>query len=80
MRESLADCADFDAFYNGLMERTAAVVAQTLDQINDFRRTRAEVRPQPVRTLLIDDCIDRGLDFNAAARATTGALSISPAL
>lgn len=65
MRESLADCADFDAFYNGLMARTAAVVAQTLDQINDFRRTRAEVRPQPVRTLLIDDCIDRGLDFNA---------------
>lgn len=65
MREGLAGSANFDAFYNGLMARTAAVVAETLDQVNDFRKTRAEVRPQPVRTLLIDDCIDRGLDFNA---------------
>lgn len=65
MREGLAGSANFNAFYNGLMARTAAVVAETLDQVNDFRKTRAEVRPQPVRTLLIDDCIDRGLDFNA---------------
>ena len=65
MREGLAGSANFDAFYNGLMARTAAVIAETLDQVNDFRKTRAEVRPQPVRTLLIDDCIDRGLDFNA---------------
>lgn len=69
MREGLAGSANFDAFYNGLMARTAAVVAETLDQVNDFRKTRAEVRPQPVRTLLIDDCIDRGLGFQRRRRA-----------
>ena len=36
MREGLAGSANFDAFYNGLMARTAAVVAETLDQVNDF--------------------------------------------
>lgn len=41
MREGLAGSANFDAFYNGLMARTAAVVAETLDQVNDFRKTRA---------------------------------------
>lgn len=46
MREGLAGSANFDAFYNGLMARTAAVVAETLDQVNDFRKTRAEVRPR----------------------------------
>ncbi len=34
-------------------------------QMNPFFIARARYRPQPVRSLLMDDCIDRGQDFNA---------------
>ena len=56
---------DFDAFYKGFLSRTAFEVDDTLEKVSQYRQRRAEFRPQPVRTLLIDDCIDRGIDYNA---------------
>lgn len=42
------------------------VIIQVLDkQVNPYFTARALHRPQPMRTLLTDDCIDRGQDFNA---------------
>ncbi len=38
---------------------------KVLEQLNDYFIARAEHRPQPVRSLLVDDCIERGVDFNA---------------
>lgn len=56
---------DFDAFYRGFLHQTASEIDDTLEQVSQYRQRRSEFRPQPVRTLLIDDCIDRGIDYNA---------------
>lgn len=63
LREDLAAAKDFEDFYGRLMARTREVIAGVLDQVNAQRALRARYRPQPVRTLLIDDCLDRGRDF-----------------
>lgn len=65
MREKLPHCPDFEGFYQALLADIRRDVSATLQGVNRYRQERARVRPQPVRTLLIDDCIDRGLDFNA---------------
>jgi pyruvate-formate lyase len=36
-----------------------------LGRLNDHFQARARFRPQPMRSLLMDDCIDRACDFNA---------------
>ena len=64
LRGQLDAAADFPAFYRGLLAEIRRTTADVLDQVVAFRQRQAEVRPQPVRTLLIDDCIDRGLDFH----------------
>ncbi len=65
LADNLQQVPDFASFYNGLIQKTQQEVALTLDLVNQHRRRRAEFRPQPVRSLLIDDCIDKGQDFNA---------------
>ncbi len=64
-REKLASYDSFDAF----MEDYAAEAEHTIDEVcailEEHRKTRALYRPQPIRTLFIDDCIDRQTDFNA---------------
>lgn len=65
MRETLAGHATYDAFYDGLVVRIRREIAETLDKLNEYRRTRALYRPLMVRTLLVDDCIDRQTEFNA---------------
>lgn len=65
MRSALKNCSDFNTFYNGLIDEIRSEVADTLDIVNEYKKIRSKVRPQPVRTLLVDDCIDKGLDFNA---------------
>lgn len=64
MRKGLADCATFEEFRDGYIREMRAAVAETLDILNDYRRTRAQYRPHPIRTLLIEDCIDKRRDFN----------------
>jgi formate C-acetyltransferase len=41
------------------------VVDEVTTQLNRYFAQRAVHRPQPIRSLLVDDCLDRGLDFNA---------------
>ncbi len=65
MNSSLSLFSDFEAFYTGLIDKIQTEVSQTLDIVNEHRKRRSKIRPQPTRTLLIDDCIDKGLDFNA---------------
>ena len=64
LRSHLNEAEDFSDFYQGLLAEIRRTTADLLDQVIAYRRRQAEVRPQPVRTLLIDDCIDRGLDFH----------------
>ena len=65
MRENLTECASFEEFMTSYAKEAEKVVAETCDILEEYRKTRAKYRPQPVRTLFIDDCIDKMQDFNA---------------
>ena len=65
LRENLTKKATFEDFYRDfigvLQERTDALA----DLVNGFYAYRAKHLPHPVRTILVDDCIDNEKDFNA---------------
>lgn len=65
MRKRLPEIETFEEFCEGYLCETERVIGETCDILENHRKTRAEFRPQPIRTLLIDDCIDRMKDFNA---------------
>ena len=64
-REHLADHNTFDAFLEGYLQKAEDVIAEVCAILEKHRKTRALYRPQPVRTLFVDDCIDTQTDFNA---------------
>lgn len=65
MDESLEKSKSFEEFYKNLITRIQQETKTVLAEVNIYRKNRAELRPQPVRTLFIDDCIDKQTDFNA---------------
>jgi len=46
-------------------EDVAGVVAEIAREVSADQEMKAKFRPQPMRNLLIDDCIDNGREFNA---------------
>lgn len=66
MRSSFAigEFADFDALFSAFCRLVLKETVAMLEDVTVYRKARAKFRPQPVRTLLIDDCIDRQRDFN----------------
>ncbi|MEI6578942.1 MAG: pyruvate formate lyase family protein [Eubacteriales bacterium] len=65
MNENLESAKSFDEFYKKLIMQIQSETKKVLEEINIYKKNRSVLRPQPVRTLLIDDCIDNELDFNA---------------
>lgn len=63
-REHL-DAPTFDIFLEGYLQKTESVIDEVCAILEEHRRTRALYRPQPVRTLFVDDCIDTQTEFNA---------------
>ncbi|NQT92426.1 MAG: hypothetical protein HQ559_06675 [Lentisphaerae bacterium] len=59
------DSVGFNDILKGFKEDVRTTVTEVVSALNTHFAARAEYRPQPVRTLLMDDCIDRGKDFNA---------------
>lgn len=64
MNAHLAEAGSYDEFYCGMLNEIHSVVLEVLGDVDRARTARAGLRPHPVRTLFIDDCIDRGLDYN----------------
>lgn len=54
----------FEAFYESYIREVSAVVETVKQEINNSRMRRAKYNPVPMRTLLIDDCIDKGVEYN----------------
>lgn len=78
MRSQLTECPRFSDFWDRLFAALQEAVDDTLEKLNHIYRQRADRMPLPVRTLLIDDCIDRGLDFNAGgARANWSVINFA---
>ncbi len=55
---------NFDEFYEYYIAAVKTVVDEVCMQIGLSQINRAKHNPLPMRTLLVDDCIDKGLDFN----------------
>ena len=64
LRGELKNAATFEEFLEGYVSETKKVIASVCENVEEYRKTRAMFRPQPIRTLLIDDCIDRMKEFN----------------
>lgn len=65
MRANLSKCNTYEDFFVGLTAEIRKTVAEVLDKLNEYRMTRALYRPAVVRTLLVEDCIDKQIEFNA---------------
>ena len=65
MHAHLAECTTFEEFYEGLCRETERQIENQLDAIVERYDYMAKYLPNPMRTLLNDDCIEKGLDFNA---------------
>ena len=60
----LAVSKNFNDFYNHYITEVRAVVESVTTEISNSQKERAKYNPLPMRTLLVDDCIDNGLEFN----------------
>ena len=64
MNSSLTKADSYEGFFEGFKLYLEDIINKTVDILNEHRRTRALYRPAIVRTLLIDDCIEKELEFN----------------
>lgn len=64
MRKNLATSTSFDEFYSLYIKECREEILKVLDLVIQSQKLRAKYRPHPMRTLLIDDCIEKGRDFN----------------
>ncbi len=65
MRSHLSEYDDFEGFVSGYLDQVRLAIRDIVGILETYRKTRAENRPQPIRTLFVDDCLDRMTDFNA---------------
>lgn len=65
LHENLAVKNSFEEFFEGMCRAAEKKTEETLDRIEEVYRYVSEYLPCPMRTLLFDDCIDKGKDFNA---------------
>ena len=65
MKETLGACADFEAFYQRYLSDVRDVIDEVTREISASQLERMKYDPLPMRTLLVDDCIDDQKDFNA---------------
>lgn len=64
IRQHLPFSKSFEEFYNCFIKECYSVTDIVTKAINDSQKERAEFVPQPMRTLLVDDCIEKEKDFN----------------
>ena len=65
LNEHLATAASFDELVAAYKEDATGVVREIADDVSAEQEVKAGLRPQPMRSLLMDDCVDNGREFNA---------------
>ena len=55
----------FEDFYEAYLADVSAVTEKVKREIDRSRRERAKYNPLPMRTLLIDDCIEKATEYNS---------------
>jgi formate C-acetyltransferase len=64
-RDHLSNAKSFDELIAEYKKDVTRVVREITSDVNADQETKARLRPQPMRSLLIDDCIDNGIEYNA---------------
>ncbi|MBQ8267228.1 MAG: hypothetical protein IJZ21_02460, partial [Clostridia bacterium] len=64
LKNKLTVAETFEDFYDSFIKEVYEVVCQVTKEISNSQVMRAKYNPVPMRTLLIDDCIANGLDYN----------------
>ena len=64
MHAQLPEAENFEDFYNRFIVEVKKVVELVTDSISKMQLLRAKHNPVPMRTLLIDDCIEKEKDYN----------------
>lgn len=78
MYRHLPEVSSFEDFYDRFMEDVRKDVEIVTDAISQSQIERSKFCPLPMRTLLVDDCIDNGLDFfNGGARFAWSLISFA---
>jgi formate C-acetyltransferase len=65
LKEYLAVAGSFEDLLQRFEDDVSRTVREIVENVNLDQRTKAACRPHPMRSLLIDDCIDCGVDYNA---------------
>ena len=65
METQLLPAESFEAFYHAYIEAVRKVVDCVTEEICNSRLNRAKYNPLPMRTLLIDDCIEKEKEYNS---------------
>lgn len=65
LRRHLPSADSFETLFAAYRDDVRAAIDVMVREVNADQETKARLRPQPMRTLLIDDCIDNGLEYNA---------------
>jgi formate C-acetyltransferase len=65
LREHLPTATSFDQVWATFQADLITTVARLVRQVNEAQEHHARFQPQPLRTLLMDDCLDAGVEFNA---------------
>jgi len=63
-RELAREAVTFDDLRAALENDLRLAIAGVTEMVNRHQQVKAACRPQPMRSLLIDDCIDIGVEFN----------------
>jgi len=71
---NLTEYNNFDAFFKDFLCKVKETVDMSIAQSNLNQQYMSIYRPQPIRSLFIDDCIDRGLDYNAGGARYNGSV------
>jgi formate C-acetyltransferase len=73
----LAGAKSFDEFLSAFLAETRQTIREVTECVNHDQQMKARQQPQPLRSLFIDDCLERGLEYNAGgARYNTGVINV----
>lgn len=65
LQDHLAGADTFDDLVAAYKADVADIVSEIAQGVSADQEVKSRLRPQPMRSLLIDDCIDNGREFNA---------------
>ena len=65
LNEALPAANSFEQLVSAYKQDVARTVREITDQVSADQEAKAQWRPQPMRSLLMDDCIENGVEFNA---------------